>query len=222
MRIVIAGGHGKIALSLERLLAARGDHPAGLIRAPGQAADLQAAGAEAVLCDLESASAEQVAELLAGADAVVFAAGAGGSGGIARTRAVDLAGAVRFADAAELAGVRRLVLVSSMGAGRGPRPGTDPAFEAYLRAKGQADADVTARTALDWTILRPGRLTDEPGTGRIALAASTGPGSVPREDVAAVIAHLLRAPKTSGLILELIAGDAPIEQAVDAVPVAGQ
>ena len=217
MRIVIAGGHGKIALSLERLLAARGDHPAGLIRTPDQAADLQAAGAEAVLCDLESASAEEIAHLLAGADALVFAAGAGGSGGIARTRAVDLAGAVRFADAAELAGIRRLVLISSMGAGRGPRPGTDPAFEAYLRAKGQADADVTARTTLDWTILRPGRLTDEPGTGQVTLAARTGLGSIPREDVAAVIAHLLHAPKTSGLILELIAGDTSIEQAVDTV-----
>jgi len=217
MRIVIAGGHGKIALSLERLLAARGDHPAGLIRTPDQAADLRAAGAEALLCDLESTSAEEVAQHLKGADAVVFAAGAGGSGGIARTRAVDLAGAARFADAAELAGVRRLVLISSMGAGRGPRPGTDPAFEAYLRAKGEADADVTARKALDWTILRPGQLTDEPGTGRVNLAASTGRGSVPREDVAAVIAHLLSAPKTSGLILELIAGDTAIEQAVETV-----
>jgi len=207
MRIVIAGGHGKIALSLERLLAARGDHPAGLIRTPDQAADLRTAGAEALLCDLESTSAEEVAQHLKGADAVVFAAGAGGSGGIARTRAVDLAGAARFADAAELAGVRRLVLISSMGAG----------FEAYLRAKGEADADVTARKALDWTILRPGQLTDEPGTGRVNLAASTGRGSVPREDVAAVIAHLLSAPKTSGLILELIAGDTAIEQAVETV-----
>jgi uncharacterized protein YbjT (DUF2867 family) len=104
-----------------------------------------------------------------------------------------------------------------MGAGRGPRPGADPGFEAYLKAKGEADADVTARKALDWTILRPGHLTDEPGTGQVALAASTGRGSVPREDVAAVIAHLLHTPKTSGLILELIAGDTPIEQAVDAV-----
>ena len=219
MKIVIAGGHGKIALLLERLLADRGDHPAGLVRKPEHAEDLVAAGAEPVLCDLESATVDEVAKHLADADAVVFAAGAGGSGGIVRTRAVDLAGALLFADAAERAGVRRLVLVSSMGAGRVPPADADPSFEAYLQAKGEADADVSARAGLDWTILRPGRLTDEAGTGRVGLAKSTGYGAVPRQDVAAVIAGLLHAPATSGLILELIAGDVPVEQAVEALAV---
>jgi nucleoside-diphosphate-sugar epimerase len=216
MRVVIAGGHGKIALLLERQLADRGDTPVGLIRDPEQAADLRAAGAEPTLCDLESAPVDEVAAHLAAADAVIFAAGAGGRGGLERTRAVDLTGALKFADAAERAGIRRLLLVSSMGAGRNPVPGTDPQFEGYLRLKGKADADITARTGLDWTILRPGRLTDEPGTGRVNLAKRTGLGSVPREDVASVLAHLLHAPKTSGLVLELVSGDVPVDQAVQA------
>ena len=216
MRIVIAGGHGKIALLLERLLADRGDSPAGLIRKPEHAADLQVAGAEAVLCDLESATVEEVAGHLAGADALVFAAGAGGRGGLERTRAVDLAGAILFADAAEHAGVRRLVLVSSMRAGRNPPPDMDPRFAGYLRAKGEADANVSARAGLAWTILRPGVLTDEPGTGLVALGADTGLGSVPRADVALVLSELLHSPSTSGTVLELVAGDVPVAEAVRA------
>ena len=122
MRVVIAGGHGKIALLLERLLAERGGQAVGLIRNPAQAADVRKAGAEAVVCDLEAASAEDVAALLSGADAVVFAAGAGAGSGAPRKDSVDRAASVLMADAAERAGVRRFVQVSSMGAAgrRGP------------------------------------------------------------------------------------------------------
>ncbi|MEU5430972.1 NAD(P)H-binding protein [Streptomyces olivoreticuli] len=217
MRIVIAGGHGRIALRLERLLATRGDEVAGVIRRPEQAGDLLAAGAEPVVCDLESASVEDIARHLETADAAVFAAGAGPGSGIGRKDSVDRAAAALFADAAEAAGVRRFVVVSSMGADREPAEGTDPVFAAYLRAKGAADADVTARTGLDWTILRPGGLTDEPGTGRVALAGSTGRGSVSRDDVAAVLAALLAEPGTAGRTLELIAGDTPVDEAVKSV-----
>ena len=215
MRTVIAGGHGQIALHLERLLAARGDTPVGLIRRTGQQeADLRETGAEPVLCDLESATVEQVAAVLAGADNAVFAAGAGPGSSADRKETVDRDAAVLFADAAERAGVRRFVLVSSMGADREPPIGTDPVFAAYLRAKGAADADIAARTGLDWTILRPGRLTDDPATARVFLAPHTGRGSIPRADVAAVILALLDAPATSGRTLELIAGDVPADRAV--------
>ncbi|MEU2868962.1 NAD(P)H-binding protein [Streptomyces olivoreticuli] len=217
MRIVIAGGHGRIALRLERLLAGRGDEVAGVIRRPEQAGDLLAAGAEPVVCDLESASVEDIARHLETADAAVFAAGAGPGSGIERKDSVDRAAAALFADAAEAAGVRRFVVVSAMGADREPPEGTDPVFAAYLRAKGAADADVTARAGLDWTILRPGGLTDEPGTGRVALAGSTGRGSVSRDDVAAVLAALLAEPGTAGRTLELIAGDTPVDEAVKSV-----
>jgi cytosine deaminase len=214
MRTVIAGGHGQIALRLERLLAARGAEVAGLIRNPAHADDLRAIGAEPVVLDLEAATAAEVAEALRGADAAVFAAGAGPGSGPDRKETVDHAAAVLFADAAESANVRRYLIVSSMGAGFDPPPGTDPVFAGYLRAKAAADADIRSRTALDWTILRPGRLTNDPGTGRVHLAAHTGPGPVPRDDVAAVLAELLDTPSTAGLTLELISGHTPIAVAV--------
>ncbi|MFF7966315.1 SDR family oxidoreductase [Streptomyces sp. NPDC007903] len=215
MRIVIAGGHGQIALRLERLLSARGDEVAGMIRKPEQAADLRAAGADPVLLDLESASVEEVAEALRGADAAVFAAGAGPGSSKERKETVDKGAAVLFADAAVRAGVRRFVVVSSMGADP-THTGTE-VFDVYLRAKGEADAYVAAQDALDWTILRPGSLTDEPGTGLVKLAAHTGRGSVPRDDVAAVLAELVETSSTAGLTLELIKGSVPVAVAVKAV-----
>jgi cytosine deaminase len=214
MRTVIAGGHGKIALRLERLLADRGDQAVGLIRNPDQADDLRDAGAEPVVLDLESADVEQVAQVLRGADAAVFAAGAGAGSGAERKQTVDRGAAVLLADAAERAGVRRFLVISSMGADPEAAEGSDPVFTAYLRAKGEADAAVRARGDLDWTILRPGHLTDDPGTGRVRLAPSTGRGSVPRDDVAAVLLALLDTPSTAGLTLELVSGDTPISSAV--------
>ncbi|MCG7526757.1 SDR family oxidoreductase [Streptomyces sp. OfavH-34-F] len=212
MRIVIAGGHGQIALRLERLLAARGDEAVGVIRNPDQRGDLRDAGAEPVVLDLESASVEEVAEVLRGADAVVFAAGAGPDSGTARKDTVDRGAAVLFADAAERAGVRRYLVVSSMGAD--PEHAGDEVFDVYLRAKGAADADVRARSGLDWTILRPGMLTNDAGTGQVLLAAKTGRGPVPRDDVAATLVELLDTPATAGLTLELIGGTVPLAVAV--------
>lgn len=212
MRIVIAGGHGQIALRLERLLAARGYGVAGIVRDARQSEDLRAVGAEPVVLDLESASAEQVAEVLAGADAAVFAAGAGPGSGTERKDTVDRGAAVLFADAAERAGVRRYLIVSSMGADA-QRAG-DEVFDAYLRAKGAADDDVRSRAGLDWTVLRPGSLTNDAGTGLVSLGVSTGRGPVPRDDVAAVLAELLETPSTAGLTLELVSGSVPVTVAV--------
>ncbi|MYR74560.1 MULTISPECIES: SDR family oxidoreductase [unclassified Streptomyces] len=212
MRIVIAGGHGQIAMRLERLLAARGDQAVGVIRDPKQSGDLQEAGAEPLVLDLESAGVEQVAEALRGADAVVFAAGAGPNSGAERKDTVDRGAAVLFADAAERAGVRRYIVVSSMGAD--PDHSGDEVFDVYQRAKGQADAYVRSRANLDWTILRPGMLTNDAGTGRVLLAVSTGRGPVPRDDVAAILLELLDTPATAGLTLELISGSTPVAVAV--------
>ncbi len=214
MRTVIAGGHGQIALRLERLLAERGDEGAGLIRRPEQADDLRSAGAEPIVCDLESASVEEVAGHLEGADAAVFAAGAGPGSGAARKDTVDRAAAVLFADAAERAGVRRFVVVSSMGADREPPADTEPVFAAYLRAKKAAEEDVRRRIDLDWTILRPGRLTNEPGTGSVRLGPQVEYGEVTRDDVAAVLVALLDDPRTVRITLELTGGPTPIDQAV--------
>src|SRR5580692_5168531 len=217
MRIVIAGGHGKIALLLERLLAGRGDQAVGLIRNPAHAADVQQAGAEAVVCDLEAASAGDVAALLSGADAVVFAAGAGPGSGVPRKDSVDRGASVLMADAAERAGVRRFVQVSSMGAGQPPGRGGDEVWAAYITAKTAAEDDLRARD-LDWTILRPGGLTDATATGRVHLAAPPVPaGTIPRADVAAVIAALLDEPGTGRQTLELVAGDSPVAAAVRSI-----
>ncbi|MBC2864030.1 SDR family oxidoreductase [Streptomyces mexicanus] len=215
MRIVIAGGHGQIALRLERLLAARGDEVAGIIRRAEQADDLRAAGAEPIVLDLESASVEEVAERLRGADAAVFAAGAGPGSGAARKDTVDKGAAVLFADAAVRAGVRRLLVVSSMGADA--RHEGDEVFDVYLRAKGAADDHVRAQDALEWTILRPGALTDDAGTGLVRLEAHTGRGSIPRDDVATVLAELVDTPATAGLTLELVSGSTPVSVAVKSV-----
>ncbi|MCB8904005.1 MULTISPECIES: NAD(P)H-binding protein [unclassified Streptomyces] len=212
MRIVIAGGHGQIARRLERLLSAHGHEVAGIIRRPEQAGDLRDAGAEPVVLDLESASVEMVAAVLQGADAAVFAAGAGPGSGADRKDTVDRAAAVLFADAAERARVRRYIVVSSMGADA-THTG-DGVFDVYLRAKGAADDEVRSRTALDWTILRPGSLTNDAGTGLVRLEARTGRGPVSRDDVAATIAELLDTPATAGLTLELIAGSTPLSVAV--------
>jgi uncharacterized protein YbjT (DUF2867 family) len=215
MRVVIAGGHGKIALILEKLLAERGDSVAGLIRNPAQVDDLRAVGADAIVVDLESATVGEVAEHLGGADAVVFAAGAGPGSGIDRKATVDRDAAILLADAAEAAGVNRYLMVSAMGADHRPaEEGGDPVFAAYLEAKAAADDVVRARSALHSTIVRPGHLTDEAGTGRVRAAESTGRGSVPRADVAAILVALLDAPTTGGATFELISGDVPIADAV--------
>ncbi len=215
MRVVIAGGHGKIALILERLLSQRGDTAVGLIRNPDHIADVEAASSEAVVIDLENASVGDVAAHLQGTDAVVFAAGAGPGSGAARKETVDRDAAILLADAAEAAGVRRYVMISAMGADvEAPDDIGDPVFVAYLRAKGAADDAIRTRDALDATVVRPGRLTDDPGTGRVEVADQTGRGDIPREDVAAVLAAVLDTPSTIGRTFEVISGDTPIAEAV--------
>lgn len=211
--MVVAGGHGKIALLLEGLLSQRGDSVAGLIRNPGHAEELEAVGAEPIVLDLEGISADDVAAHLRGADAVVFAAGAGPGSGVARKDTVDRRGALLLADAAEAAGVRRYLMISSMSAdAEAPDDAGDPVFVAYLRAKGAADDDIRARSGLDATVVRPGALTDEPGTGRVKIADHTGHGRIPRADVAAVLLAVLDHPETAGQTFELISGHTPISE----------
>ncbi|MEW2443010.1 SDR family oxidoreductase [Micromonospora marina] len=216
MRVVIAGGHGKIAKLLERELAGRGDTALGLIRNPDHEAALRAAGAEPVVCDLEHTDVDTLAAHLAGADAVVFAAGAGPGSDAARKDTVDRGAAVLLADAAVRAGVRRYLLVSSMGVENAPAEGTDDVWAAYLRAKKAAEDDVTGRD-LDVTVLRPGRLTDDEPAGRITLDRHVEPGAISRADVARVLLALLYAPDTAGHTLELVGGDTPIAEAIAAV-----
>jgi nucleoside-diphosphate-sugar epimerase len=212
MRIVIAGGHGKIALLLSRLLVDAGHQVVGIIRNPAQVDDVTATGAEAALLDLENTTVAQVASVVAGADAAVFAAGAGPGSSAERKLTADRDGAILVADAAVAAGVRRLVVVSSIGADSGD-PASDDVFQVYLRAKGEADAAVRERD-LDWTIVRPVSLTDTAPTGLVTAAEHVERGTIPRADVAAVLSALLVGGIGVRRQFELTGGGAPIEDAL--------
>jgi uncharacterized protein YbjT (DUF2867 family) len=214
VRVAIAGGHGKIALHLARILSARGDQVVGLIRNPDQSDDLRTAGAEPAVVDLEHVGEDEVAAAIAGSDAVVFAAGAGPGSGPARKETMDYGGAVKLIEAAKQAGIRRYVIVSSMGA-NADEPGDDT-FSVYQRAKGRAD-DALRASGLDATVIRPGSLTNDPGTGRVRLGERLRHGQVTREDVAAVLAAVLDSPSTIGKSVDLIGGDTPIAEAVQAI-----
>jgi nucleoside-diphosphate-sugar epimerase len=220
MRIVVAGAHGQVARRLGRLLSSRGDTVLGIVRNPDHRGDLTSDGVEPVVLDLEHAGVDDVATVVTGADAVVFAAGGGPGSGIARKDTVDRGAAVLLADAAERAGVRRYLLVSSIGveavAGGATPQDMDEVFVAYLRAKLAAEEDLLARPALDVTVLRPGGLTDDPGTGRVRLARHVGRGQVPRDDVATVLVELLDHPGT-GAVLELVGGETRVADAVAAL-----
>lgn len=212
MRVVIAGGHGKIARHLSRLLAARGDEPVGLIRNPDHGADLEADGAEPVVLDLEKAGVDDVAQTVAGADAVVFAAGGGPGSGRDRKLTMDRDGAILLADGAMQAGVRRYVMVSSMGAGTGS-PDSEDVFEVYSWAKGQADDAVRERD-LDATIVQPGGLTDDDSTGRVTVGTKVERGEIPRADVALVLLAVLDRDAMTGHTFQLVGGGDEIDYAL--------
>lgn len=211
MRVLIAGSHGKIGRRLVRLLAERGDEPVAMIRDAAQADEMRELGAEPLVADL----AGDVAPAVAGVDAIVFTAGAGPGSGPGPKQVVDKGGAVKLVDAAVAAGVRRYVMVSSMGA-QDPSAGP-PQMQPYLQAKAEADAYLAA-SGLDFTIVRPGGLTEERGDGRIAAARSLGRrGQVPRDDVAATLVAVLHDDRTVGVTFELLDGDTPIAEALAAL-----
>jgi uncharacterized protein YbjT (DUF2867 family) len=207
--VVVAGGHGKVGQLLLARLAENGHRARGLIRNPDHAADLERLGAEGVVCDLEQE--DDLAPCIEGADAVVFAAGAGPGSGAERKKTVDLGGAVKLIEACQKTGIRRYVIVSSVGADD-PGSGSEQ-MRPYLEAK--HDADVALEQAgLDHTIVRPGMLTDDPGTGKVAAGPDVERAEIPREDVAAVLAATLEAPGTIGKTFVVVSGETPIDEAL--------
>lgn len=214
MVVAIAGAHGNIAMRLTRLLVADGDPVIGLIRNPEHAEAVARQGASPALCDLERATAREIADAIAGADATVFAAGAGPGSGAARKLTMDRDGAVKLLQAARTVGARRYLIISSIGA-EAP-PGGDDVFSVYLRAKAEADKAVQASDR-EWTVVRPGPLTDDPGTGRVRIAAHPFRASVSRDDVAAILSRLLRDSRGSGRILYVGGGEQPVDQALEEV-----
>ncbi|MCZ6848886.1 MAG: SDR family oxidoreductase [Alphaproteobacteria bacterium] len=208
MEIVIAGGHGKVAMHLHRILVGRGHKVRGLIRDPGQAGDLAGAGALPVLCDLELTG--DISELVGPADAVIFAAGSGPGSGAERKRAMDRDGAIKLIAAAKANGIRRYLMISTFHA---DQPRGAEAFQIYMRAKAEADAALR-ESGLEFTIIRPGRLTDDPGTGRVELASRLKGADVPRADVAALLAACLDDERSIGRQWEATGGGTPIDEAI--------
>jgi uncharacterized protein YbjT (DUF2867 family) len=212
MDVAVAGGHGKIARRLLRLLAERGDAARGLIRNFDHASDLEEIGATPLGADLENLDADAIARSIAGCDAVVFAAGAGPGSGPARKQTVDYGGAVKLIEAAKLNGIRRYVMVSAIGAGHPERWSEES--RPYSEAKAGADRELAA-SGLDHTIVRPGRLTDDPGTGLIEAAPELERGGeISRDDVAATLLACLDTPATIGKTFELLSGETPIAEAL--------
>jgi uncharacterized protein YbjT (DUF2867 family) len=212
VNVVIVGGHGKIGLRLEKLLAERGDSPRGIIRKTEQAADLEEIGVEPIVLDIENV--DDISDALAGADAVVFAAGSGAGSGPARKRTVDYGGAVKLVQAALVQDIRRYLIVSAMGANH-PESWSDE-MRPYYEAKAEADK-IVMESGLDYTIVRPGGLTDDPGTGTVQVADQLDTGQVTRDDVAAVIAECLVADNSIGKAFDLLNDGTPISEAVSAL-----
>ncbi|QDZ14054.1 SDR family oxidoreductase [Humibacter ginsenosidimutans] len=219
-RVAIIGAHGRVAQQLMRLLYDDGDDFVGVVRSEDHADDIYRFGGEGVLLDIEHAEPEQLAHAIEGCDAVVFAAGAGPDSGPARKATVDYGGSVKSQRAAELAGIKRFVQVSAMGVDDQVADDATESWRAYVDAK--RDADIALRgSGLDWTILRPGALTLDDGTGLIEAGERVARGSIPREDVAHVIVTTLRDEATVGIQFEFVSGATPIDDAVRAVAEAG-
>ena len=219
-RIAVVGGHGKVAQHLLRELAERGHLPVALVRRESYRADLQHLGAEVRLLDIEQEDAGSFAAALDGCDAVVFAAGGGPDGNIERKRTVDLEGSLKSIDGARSAGISRFVQVSAIGVDEPLPEDTDPVWQAYVEAKRDADEALRA-TALDWTILRPGRLTDGPATGLVSLG-EVSRGDVTRADVATVIAAVLDDRRTVRRQWNLVGGRTPVGAAIESLVGSGQ
>ena len=204
MKIAVIGAAGGVGLQVVRQAVAAGRQVVGLVRKPEQLELLRGQGAEGVLGDLLG----DWQQVLPGAEAVVWAAGAGGQGSY---EAIDKDALMAVTDTLVQQGPRRLVVVSSLGVSR---PDTMPPFlAAVLRLKAQSDAYVQ-RSGLDWTIVRPGGLTDGPATGQIDLAEELGGGRISREDVAAIVVACLAQPATIHQTFEVVAGQQPIEAAL--------
>jgi uncharacterized protein YbjT (DUF2867 family) len=211
MDVVIVGGHGKVAMRLEKILAERGDTPRGIIRNPEHAQDLEKIGATPIVLDIENM---EIDDAVAGAEAVVFAAGAGPGSGPARKRTVDYGGAEKLVRACLTQDVKRYVQVSSINADHPERWSEE--MRPYFDAKAEADKTVM-ESGLDYTIVRPGGLTDDPGTEKVEAAEHLDYGQIPRDDVALVLAEVLVADNTIGKAFDLLSGDTPVAEAVRAL-----
>lgn len=213
--VTIIGGHGKVALRASRLLADAGHDVTSWVRNPEHVPDVEETGAVAAVHDAERMSTDEMASALAGAEVVVWSAGAGG-GSPERTRAVDHEAAVRSMEAAATLDDPLFVMVSYFGARTDHGVPQDNPFFAYAEAKAAADEHLRA-SGLRWVVLGPSTLRDEPGTGRIEVGDELDSGEVTRDDVAAVIAHVVEHPELAGRTIRFNNGETPLAEALGAL-----
>ena len=213
MRIAIVGGNGQVARHLHPILVRAGHAPVALVRKEGYRSELEDLGAEVRLLDIEREHASAFAAAFDGCDAVVFAAGGGPDGNAERKRTVDLEGSLKSIEGARTAGIRRFVQVSAINVDNPLPDDTSEVWRAYVEAKRDADAALRD-SELDWTIIRPGGLTDDPGTGAVSLGPDIPRGSIPRADVAALLAEVVSVEGSIGRQWNLVGGDTPIAEAV--------
>lgn len=208
MDITIVGGHGQIAMLLHPILRGRKHRIRGIIRKSEQAHDLSGMGAHPVVCDIEKV--DDISEAVGQVDAVVFAAGAGPGSGAERKWTVDRDGAVKLIEAAKKNNIKRYVMLSAMGV---EEPSGNEVFQVYQQAKAEAD-EALRNSGLEYTIIRPGRLTDDSGTGLVELAPELPKGEISREDVANVLAVILETPEAAYHQFALTSGNTPVREAV--------
>ncbi len=211
MKITIVGASGQIARLLHPLLIQNRHQVRGLVRKQEQVAELKKAGVEPVIADIEQI--DDLSDAVGNADAVLFAAGAGPGSGADRKWTVDRDGAIKLIDAAKKNGISRFVMISAMGL---DTPRGNEVFQVYQKAKAEAD-EALRNSGLDYTIVKPGRLTNEPGTGKVKAAINLDRGEIPRADVAAVLAEIYEMPETSGLEFDLLSGGEAIRNALNSL-----
>ncbi|KZV75834.1 NAD(P)-binding protein [Peniophora sp. CONT] len=239
-QVIIVGGHGKVALRLAKLLANTGKHSVtSTIRTEDHIPDLKAASPaiHPLLLSLEDAPVSEFKKAFTGKDVVVFSAGAGGKGGPERTMKVDYEGALKVFDAIEAVETNKpsLVLVSAIdvrGVNVIPSHYNDEDIEIskkmrgvlgkYMEAKYLADKNLSERTAFKWSILRPGGLSDEAGTGKASIGRTHLTPSISRDDVAQALSVLVDRPDAAGLAVDMVGGDTPIADGLDAFIAKGE
>jgi uncharacterized protein YbjT (DUF2867 family) len=211
--IAIVGGNGQVARHLISQLATDGHEPIALVRNPAYKHDLEQRGAHVRMLDIEQDEVDHFAAAFSDCNAVVFAAGGGPDGNLERKRTVDLGGSLKSIEAAQQAGIDRFVQISAINVDQPVPDDAEPVWKAYVEAKRDADAALR-ESGLDWTILRPGRLTDDDGTGLVTVADTAQRGEIPRADVAAVVVAVLDDPRSIGRQWDVVGGQTPVEEAV--------
>lgn len=209
MTITIVGASGQIARLLHPKLIEKGYSIRGIIRNPEQARDLTKFGVEPIIADVEQM--DDISKPVGNADTVIFAAGAGPGSGAARKWTMDRDGAIKLIEAAKKNGIKRYLMISAMGL---ETPRGNEVFQAYQQAKAEAD-EALRNSGLDYTIVKPGRLTNDPGSGKISIGKSLERGEIPREDVASVLAEVLEMPEAIGKEFDLLSGSQPIQKALE-------